>query len=311
MKISIIVPVYKAEAYLHKCLDSLRSQTLKDFEIILVDDGSPDSSGKLCDEYASWDSRIQVIHRQNGGVSVARQTGLDAAHGEYVIHADPDDWAEPTMLEELYAKAKEADADMVICDFYTNEGSSQQYRKQQPSSLNHLTVMSEMFQYIHGSCCNKLIKRSCLKRFDIRFTSWLSFCEDLAFNTYLLKFDIKIAYLPKAFYHYTQNVNNNSIVKNITQDTLSYDLKVYHFLDELTKGFPAHTYFEQNFSRTCTIRAFRSGLLSNNEFKLKYGKFANYVWNHKSLSPNNILLYLSCKGLYRWCFILNRFIGKI
>lgn len=101
-KISIIVPVYKAETYLHRCVDSILAQTFTDWELILVDDGSPDQSGKICDEYAKKDQRVKVIHKENGGVSSARQRGLDESVGEYTIHADPDDWVEPEMLDELY-----------------------------------------------------------------------------------------------------------------------------------------------------------------------------------------------------------------
>lgn len=117
-KISIIVPVYKAEKYLNRCVDSILAQTFTDFELLLIDDGSPDKSGEICDEYARKDSRVRVIHKENGGVSSARQRGLDESIGEYTIHADPDDWVEPTMLEELYNKANKEDADMVICDFF-------------------------------------------------------------------------------------------------------------------------------------------------------------------------------------------------
>ena len=93
--VSVIIPVYKAEQYIHHCLDSLLAQTFKDFEIILIDDGSPDKSGEICDSYAAADNRIKVIHKKNGGVSSARQCGIDHAVGEYTIHVDPDDWTEP------------------------------------------------------------------------------------------------------------------------------------------------------------------------------------------------------------------------
>ena len=119
--VSIIVPVYKAEKYIHQCIDSLLAQTYSNIEVILVDDGSPDNCGKICDEYAAKDCRVKVIHQQNGGVSVARQTGIDHATGEYSIHADPDDWVELNMIEELVAKAVADNADMVICD-YISEG---------------------------------------------------------------------------------------------------------------------------------------------------------------------------------------------
>lgn len=116
--VSVVIPVYKAEAWLHRALDSICAQSLNNWECILVDDGSPDRSGEICDEYAEKDRRFRVIHQKNGGVSSARQAGIDAAKGEYSIHIDPDDWVEPTMLEELYHKAKEDNADMVICDYY-------------------------------------------------------------------------------------------------------------------------------------------------------------------------------------------------
>ena len=106
-KISIIVPVYKAENYIHRCIKSLLSQTFTDFEILLINDGSPDKSGEICDEYAKSDKRIRVFHKENGGVSSARQCGIDNARGEYTIHVDPDDWVDPRMLEELYLKAVE------------------------------------------------------------------------------------------------------------------------------------------------------------------------------------------------------------
>ena len=121
--VSIIVPVYKAEKYIHQCIDSLLAQTYRNIEVILVDDGSPDNCGKICDEYAAKDCRVKVIHQQNGGVSVARQTGIDHATGEYSIHADPDDWVEPNMIEELVTKAVADNADMVICDFYRESKS--------------------------------------------------------------------------------------------------------------------------------------------------------------------------------------------
>ena len=164
-KVSVIVPVYKAESYLCKCVDSLLAQTLTDFEILLIDDGSPDKSGEICDAYAQRDTRIRVLHQQNSGVSIARQRGLEMAVGDYVIHTDPDDWVEPDMLQSLYAKAVAENADMLICDFYVNYGEKQEYVKQQPDGLDHNVVLCNLFQHLHGSCCNKLIKRECFEKY--------------------------------------------------------------------------------------------------------------------------------------------------
>ena len=140
-KISVIVAVYKAEAYLHRCVDSLLAQTFQNFEILLVDDGSPDNSGKICDDYAKQDARIRVFHKENGGVSSARQCGIDHAKGEYTTHVDPDDWVEPTMLEDLYRKANEEDADMVLSDFYLEYRDNIKYEKRQPSSLKIKNIL--------------------------------------------------------------------------------------------------------------------------------------------------------------------------
>lgn len=106
MSVSVIVPVFNTERFIRQCLDSIRQQTYGEFEVIVVDDGSTDRSGAICDEYAQEDTRFKVIHQSNGGVSVARQTGIDAAIGDYTIHIDPDDWVDPTMLEELFIKQR-------------------------------------------------------------------------------------------------------------------------------------------------------------------------------------------------------------
>ena len=168
-KVSVIVPIYKAEAYLHRCVDSLLQQTMSDFELLLIDDGSPDNSGKICDEYAMKDARVRVVHQPNGGVSAARQKGLDEAQGEYVIHADPDDWVEPDILQQLYDKAKEEDADMVICDYFVDFADHTDYRAQAPSSLNHEVVLCELFQQLLGFCWNKLVRRACFNKYHVKF----------------------------------------------------------------------------------------------------------------------------------------------
>ena len=240
-KVSVIVPVYKAEAYLHRCVDSLLAQTFLDVEILLIDDGSPDRSGEICDEYAKKDKRVRVFHKENGGVSSARQCGMDNARGEYTIHADPDDWVEPTMLEELYKKAKEDDADMVICDFYCEEKDKTIYMPQKPSSLNHETVLCEMFtRLLHGSSWNKLVRLSCYQQYQVKYPIELSYCEDLYVNACLLSHNIRVAYLPKVFYHYDQYTNPGSLVHKGSEFILSQNKK----LNSLLKQGLARSTFE-------------------------------------------------------------------
>ena len=222
--VSIIVPVYKAEKYIHQCIDSLLAQTYSNIEVILVDDGSPDNCGKICDEYAAKDCRVKVIHQQNGGVSVARQTGIDHATGEYSIHADPDDWVNPNMIEELVAKAVADNADMVICDFYRESKSEKTCDCQNPGDdLSASAVLRKILsQQLHGSCCNKLVNRSRIE--GIGFTPEdLCILEDELYNIRILARNIKVSYLPKALYHYRID-NENSLCNTISDK--SFKLKV-------------------------------------------------------------------------------------
>lgn len=214
-KISVIVPVYKAEKYIRRCVDSILAQTFTDFELLLIDDGSPDNSGAICDEYAAKDSRVKVFHKENGGVSCARQMGLDNSLGEYVIHADPDDWVEPDMLQELYSEAKQRGADMVICDFYINYDNRQIYKSQKPEKLSHDAILKDLLmQRLHGSCWNKLVKRELFDKYDVKFPEEFNLCEDFYLNCCLLSNKIKISYLQKAFYHYIRLENENSYTLN-------------------------------------------------------------------------------------------------
>ena len=115
MKISIITPVYNVENYIHRCIDSILGQTFSDFELILVDDGSPDDCGAICEEYAAKDGRIRVIHQENRGQAAARNRALDMARGEYIAFVDSDDWVHPQFLEILYRNAREKQADVSVC----------------------------------------------------------------------------------------------------------------------------------------------------------------------------------------------------
>ena len=233
--ISIIIPVYNVELYLSKCIDSILAQSFTDWECILVDDGSKDKSGSICDNYALKDNRIKVIHQNNSGVSVARQVGIDNVCGEYSIHIDPDDWIDSNMLEELYNKAKSDDADMVICDYYKHEGGVQQYINQSPNFLEPIKIIEQMlttnmYPQLYGSCCNKLVRCSCFNSSDnlIRFEpDDLSLGEDLVFNCRLLMSTVhRVSYLNKAFYHYEVRSNSlYSTLKNKNNNN-SYLIKI-------------------------------------------------------------------------------------
>lgn len=309
--ISVIIPVYKAEKYLHRCVDSFLKQTFSDFEVLLIDDGSPDNSGKICDAYSVLDKRIRVFHKTNGGVSSARQYGLDYAEGEYVIHADPDDWVEPTMLEELYQNAIQNNADMVICDFYVVNYNKVSYIEQRPKQLTHEVVLKDMFDNLHGSCCNKLIKRILLKKWNIKFPASFTFCEDLFFNCSLLLHNIKITYLPKAFYYYDQSINNNSLVKTYSSETYNRDVQL---LSSFITLFKDDAYLQElaknKFSYLIIKRAFLSGIFSSSEFKKLCSKYKCYVF-HEGKNKFSWLLYFSCEGLYSVAYNIYKIYNKM
>lgn len=301
-KVSVIVAVYKAENYLRRCVDSLLAQTFIDFEVLLVDDGSPDSSGEICDEYAAKDSRVRVFHKKNEGVSATRQFGIDHALGEYTIHADPDDWVEPTMLEELYAKAKKENADMVICDFWQKFDNEEEVLMiQRPKSIEHRSVLKEMFQRLHGSCWNKLIKRVCYSDFQVSFPSDLSLSEDLYVMTSLLKNNIKISYLPEAFYHYELGLNVNSITK---VENSCYEDDLY-----MRNSFHALFAEDDEIQRLCDfcfdfrifVRAYFRREFTSIQFVKKCGGYRNMVFrkNKELTLLLRIRLFLSTIGLYR------------
>ena len=178
-----------------------------------MNDGSSDNCGRICDEYAQKDKRFKVIHRPNGGVSTARQTGLDETIGDFVIHCDPDDWIEPTMLEEMLKCAISNNADMVICDFFYNYDNHQIYSSQKIiGDITAKTIQKKILEgELYGCCWNKLVRKDVIKGIGF-FPSTIQFCEDTLFNVKLLNNDIKIVHLPCAYYHY--KIDNGASIIN-------------------------------------------------------------------------------------------------
>lgn len=227
--ISIIVAIYQAENYLKRCVDSILGQSFKDIEVLLINDGSTDKSGEICDEYARKDSRVVVVHKANEGRSLTRQKGLDLSTGEYTIHCDPDDWMDEDMLETMYRKAKSCDADIVICDMVMEEESVSRFSKQMPSQLSSCRMIREMYSPISPSLCNKLIRKACYQSGKIYFPKEVIYAEDLYAMLLLLSTNLKITYVPNTFYHYDRVVNKFSITKNIDLD--SY-IQTVNFFDD-------------------------------------------------------------------------------
>ena len=200
-KISVIIPVFKVEEYLDECVESVITQTYNNLEIILVDDGSPDNCPDICDEWAKKDNRIKVIHKQNGGLSDARNAGLDIVSGEYIVFVDSDDYIMPDMVEKLYTAIIREKADIAACGIITCEGE-----KRNAWGYQNLVATSErIYELLYDeakypvAACNKMYRRQCWQslRFPVDKT-----CED-AFTTYQLIHQAqRIVMIPEALYCY-------------------------------------------------------------------------------------------------------------
>lgn len=204
-KISVIVPVYKAEAYLHRCVDSLLAQTFQDFEVLLVDDGSPDRSGEICDEYARKDSRVRVFHKENGGVSSARNLGLDNAKGKWITFVDSDDYVDPIYLDnfgfenlraDIYLQGYKVEIDKEIVSqhiFATD--------KHCLYPIERLFVEGESKNILNSPCC-KLFDINIIRRYDIYFDLNISYGEDHLFVLEYLFYTSDMAVSPSDSYTY-------------------------------------------------------------------------------------------------------------
>ena len=214
MKLSIIVPVYKVEEYLGECVDSLLSQTIDDYEIILVDDGSPDNSGKIADEYAAANpDMIRVLHIDNGGQGRARNFALDIAKGDFVGFVDSDDWVTHDMYEKMYTCATETGADVVVCDFLERFVDGRE--SVLPASLQDNWLGSA------GSSCNKIFRRSLVGALRFPVGLWY---EDFYFSAVMLLRSKHTEFIAEPLYIYRRGqestMHNNNAAKNLDMLTI-------------------------------------------------------------------------------------------
>ena len=201
-KISVVVPVYRVEKYLNRCVDSILNQTFSDFELILVDDGSPDNSGKICDEYALKDNRVVVIHKENGGLSSARNSGLEVASGKYVTFIDSDDWVHNRYLEIMYNAINDNGVSVSMCRYRSTDKF-----EIKESVKTDFKVMSPSDIWLKERTTSTI---ACCKLFDLKFFKDLRFPigrkhED-EFTTYKVLFECeKIVFIDECLYYYFRN----------------------------------------------------------------------------------------------------------
>lgn len=262
MEISIIVTVYNVEDCLKRCLDSIIKQTFSDFEVLLIDDGSTDNSGIICDEYAQKDNRFKAIHKENGGVGSARRVGIDNASGTYSIHIDADDWVEPDMLSTLYSTASGEDSDMVICDYFEDNGNQSRIIRQNPGQLTNKNIIRGLSHKLHGSCWNKLIRLDCYKKFGLNFTDGIDFGEDRIMLHRLLSYPMKISYCPQAFYHYVRYEDKKTATNDCSESMVR---KKIQFLSLVAEYSPKGGIYNETVA--IAYKCLKSGSLTKEKFK--------------------------------------------
>jgi glycosyltransferase EpsJ len=209
ISISIIMPVYNVEKYVGKAIESILAQSFTDYEFLIVDDGTPDGSGKICDEYAAKDERIKVIHKENGGAPSARNAAIDIARGKYLYFLDSDDWAEPDMLKDMYELAQKNDSQLVVCGFYIDtyyEGGnlSEKIAVDDKVYTNAQEFRQEAYRYFDRNLLytpwNKLYRKDLIDKYNLRFpqTLW----DDFPFNLRFMFKVERVTVTTNAYYHF-------------------------------------------------------------------------------------------------------------
>jgi glycosyltransferase involved in cell wall biosynthesis len=280
-KVSIIVPVYNTQRYLHECIKSLINQTYKDIEIILVDDGSTDKSGSICDGYAKQDKRVKIFHISNCGLAHARNIGIDNVTGEYILFQDSDDYIELNMIKEMVNEAHKNNSDLIICGYRKFFEKPEKviiekcYNK--INYLNRKDFLNDFYKYFpisSNTAWGKLYNTKTIKENEIKFIKGLSLIEDLMFNSkYYSKID-RIIVLNNVYCNYRQV--KDSLAHKFTEN-------VFDLLDIYFKEIKALL------SNNCAFNSMNRKLLKNNSFSRCIGEICHYItFNRKSILSNKI-----------------------
>lgn len=240
--VSIVVPVYNVEAYLTRCIDSILVQTYRNWELILIDDGSPDRCGAICDQYAQEHEAVTVIHQANCGVSVARNRGIEEARGDYLLFVDPDDWIAPDMIEAMLTEGK--GAELIVCgftDFYQYEDGTSKLIPN-PIWTEHQNAFVTTDPDYDVLCktsivWNKLFRRDIVG--SVRFAPELTYGEDSLFTASVLNNVTSAVLIPKPYYFYYRNRKGNVVSATVDDRSLQFlesALRIYDELRERNQG---------------------------------------------------------------------------
>ena len=303
-ELSIIVPVYKVEKYLFRCLDSILKQTFREFELIIIDDGSPDQSGLIADRYAKSDKRIRIIHQENKGVSEARNVGIKYAKGTYIGFVDPDDYIEPDMYSTMLQEMKLHKADLTICGYrYVNDLEGYRYVdfSKIPTLMNKTVFFKYLFntpRTIGGAVWNKLfIKNKIVSLFDKNISiseDWM-FVSKYALNCQSIRF--------VGGNYYNVFLNSDSATRQVLGKT-ALGLAPYRQLIDIVKeaGQSIQEIAEKNFLDACVRHYY---MLENQKesyyFKISMSELRGYIRKHYKRILKNPEIQWKLKIL---CFII-------
>ena len=297
-KISVIVPVYKAENYLRRCIDSILAQTFTSFELILIDDGSPDNSGAICDEYAAKDSRIKVIHKENGGASDARNVGLDNAKGNKICFVDCDDNVDNNFLEIF----NEKDADIVVQGLYRTKIAKDNVIEEYyaPIKDGYYNNVKDFFNIIYqadniGYLPTRSFKREIIQKNNLRLNTEYKLREDMEFILrYMLECNT-FATINKGAYHYDEPINFSQKYSGINQE--SKFLCMVSIIDNLQKMIDIPEKLAKQYlcvMSDCIINMYKTSTYDINKMNgyLKFFcKFYNKCSHYNNLSKKSKFIY--------------------
>ena len=319
--VSVVIAVYKVEEYIAQCCHSLFAQTLKNIEYIFVDDCSPDKSMDIVQlvlaEYPDRRGQVKIIrHPQNMGVSRTREDGVKAATGEYIIHCDPDDWVELDMYEQLYNKAVEENADMVLCDLWWHypEDPKPYYDCEKPKELTSRSILasclSAQYPILHSFLHNKLIRSRLYKM--VEWPHEISFCEDMVVCTQILSLPISVYHVKRPYYHYRFLRTGSLSNRDYRQEDAEKDLKAIRILHKyLIRADDAELV---SFWQSCvanfmigTLNADRR-VFTNKVYLEKYRQYRDCIWKNRCLSPIKKMMLYCATYNYFVAFNLYKFL---
>jgi len=299
VEVSIIVPVYNAQKTLNKCIDSILRQSFNDFELILINDGSIDNSGTICDRYAEIDHRIKVIHKKNQGVSHTRNIGLENASGKYIQFIDSDDWIEETILEKLISFMV-GNTDIVICGYnrvLMNENIYKIEKEIYAKKVIGIKIeefLKNFYYYfeleIMNALWNKLFKRELIYKNNIKFNENLSLGEDLLFNIDYIGNCRKITNLDEALYNYVIFNDNKSLSTRFNPKRLEAQLIMYTNIIEILDRFGQcrdenEEYFRKGFSKAI-IGSVKNYLNKGPDTREEKRRYLESIYQNQNIMKN-------------------------